>query len=213
MKDDVTQSDGFADGMLVISAAAYPVIRGAASAVGGAIDQAQREALIGRGALLMRAASELVPLVRSKLEVIHRTLQGLGLQAVEHYVPAAIVNLEQRARWFSPQRIREFVEANAVDPLLLCNELGEFLVAPVREAVDAMRQGTVSGGAAELETQLRELELTLVRFIADRFGADISRHHEPNHFVRSWFGKAARIGAILALGIAGLLAIVFLSMR
>jgi hypothetical protein len=213
MKDDVTQSDGFADGMLVVSAAAYPVIRGAASAVGGAIDHAQRQTLISRGASLTRAATELVAIVRSELEAIHRTLQRLDLQDMERYVPVAVVNLEDRARWFSPQRIREFVEANEVDPLLLCNELGEFLVAPVREAVDAMRQGVVSGGAAGLETQLRELELTLIRFIADRFGADISRPHEPNHLVRSWFGKAARIGAILAIGIAALLAIVLLSLR
>ena len=213
MKEDITQSDGFADGMLLVSAASYPVIRGAVGVVGGVIDESRRKALIERGAELTRSAADVIPLVRPRLEAIDQALQGLGIEGPRRSLQLVITLLTERIRWFSPSNIREFVEANEVEALLLSKELGEFLVAPVRDAVDAIRHEIDGKRAGNLLHQLRDLELSLIKFAAEKFDADISRHDEPSHLIRSWFVKAARIGAILVVGIAGLLAIAFLSLR
>jgi len=213
MKDDITQSDGFADGVLLVSAASYPVVRGAGRMIGGAIDNSRRSALIARGELLTRSAAEIVPLVRPKLQAIDAALQGVGMEGVPGGVFKVMAQLEDRVRWFSPSNIREFVESNEVDSLILCKELGEFLASPVRVAIDATREALSSKNTGNLQAQLRDLELALIKFAAEKLEADISRAHEPSHLLRSWFAKAARIGAILLLGTLGLLAIAFLTIN
>jgi len=213
MKEDITQSDGFADGMLVVSAASYPVVRGAAGVVGGAIDQARRKALIGRGPLLTRNAAEILSYVRPRLEAIDQALQRLGIEGPRGSLQVAIASLTDRVCWFSPSNIREFVEANEVEPVLLSKELGDFLASPVRDAIHAVRHEIGSKYTGDLPRQLRDLELLLVKFAAEKFDADISRPGEPSYLIRSWSIKAARIGAILILGIAALLTMAFLSIR
>jgi hypothetical protein len=209
MKDDITQSDGFADGMLLASAASYPVVRGAAGMVGGVLDEARRAALVGRGAQLTRSASEFIPLVRPHLEAIDRALQQLGINGARRSLHMVMAALEDRVRWFSPAHIKEFVEANPVMPGRLYNELGEFLAAPIREAIDAIRQQIDIENSTKIHRQLRELERVLIRFAAEEFQADISRVHESSHLMRAWWVKVARIGTILLLGAAALLALAF----
>jgi hypothetical protein len=199
--------------MLLASAASYPVVRGAAGMVGGFIDEARRRALVQRGALLTRHAAEAIPLVRPHLERIDQELQRLGIDGGRRYMELAEQSLQERVRWFSPSRIREFVEANHVESLVLCKELGDFLLAPVREAIDSTRHMFNLQAASGLEKQLRQLEAALIRFAAQKFEADISRPNEPSYMIRSWWLKAARISAILILGIAGLLVIAYLSIR
>jgi len=212
MKDDITQSDGFADSMLLASVASYPVVRGAAGIVGGVLDEARRTALIERGSQITQSAAEMIPLVRPHLAAIDQTLQKLEVDDGRRILQMAMVALEDRVRWFSPAHIREFVEANPVMPGLLYNELGEFLAAPIRHAADTIRQKMSTGKPTEIHRQLGELEQVVIRFAAERFQADISRSNESSHLMRSWGGSVARIATIVLLGAAALLALAFFSM-
>jgi len=212
MSEEITQTDGLADGMLLISAASYPVVRRTAGMVGGVIDEARRKALIDQGAALTQSAAELLPLVRSKLESIGQALQPLAGEGLRRQLKMAAVSLEDRIRWFSPNSIKEFVESNPVMPGYLYNELAEFLAAPIREAIDAVRREVAPKYTGALEKQLRDLEKALVTFAAEKFQADISRDNEPSHLMRSWWLKALRLGAIVLLGVAGLLAIAYMSL-
>lgn len=212
MKDEITQSDGFANGMLLMSAAAYPAVRGVAGAVGGVIDSLQRKAIIANAATLTKNAGEIVALVKPRMEAIDRALGELGLEDARRSVQMAMVYLQDRINWFSPKQIRDFVEANEVMDLLILNAMAEHLVEPVREAVAVVHKDLGSKDAPALRKQLLDLEFALVKFAFEKMKAEISRSHEPNYMARSSIVATLRIVGLLGIGVGILAATLWMFM-
>jgi len=184
MNEDITKTDGFANGMLVSSVAMYPVVRGAWDVADGVVEFFRRGKLSRHAPRVVSGAREFVSAVNEQLKGIDAELNRVGATEARQSIQKCRLEIEGRLQWFTVERIREFVKANKIQAWTLRSEMAGFLADPVREMVAEIRSGGTPKGSAKLDRQLTAVIREIISLAEKKLKADVAKEGEPNYFVR-----------------------------